>query len=144
MSMISSKNIYENFKLKIKEYKLWKFYEIKTCLFRSNDKEKWKIGFLYVRLIDYKVPIYPIKLNNNQLKIIQEIKSINSLEKLVDNISKGNSVTIGTHRCSLQLISEPPSYELCQRYIMIRQGIDNSCYMLKKSGNLPTKFYELI
>jgi hypothetical protein len=66
---------------KIKKEEFWKFYEIKACLVRYDDKDKWKIAFLRVH--------YTTDIINPDIWCCAV--SIRTFIRLSDLVTQGNS-----------------------------------------------------
>lgn len=77
----------------IKEYKLWKTFEIKSCLFRESETCQWKAGFVYIQLRE-DAPYTATGINTSRLKLIHEVKDIKYLNGFlnVGSSSDGSSV----------------------------------------------------
>ena len=80
-------NDIEVFKEKINKENFWKYYEIKTCLWKNN--EKWIICLLSVTLTKIKGDTDKV-LQNDNFKFLIVNKEIETLYQFIEQIMNGN------------------------------------------------------
>ncbi|MPZ06042.1 MAG: hypothetical protein GEU26_06425 [Nitrososphaeraceae archaeon] len=115
----------------VQEENLWKYFEIRTCLLKySDDDETWKVGFLFIRLLDHKIPIQSFLPDLKRLKMLHEVLPIKDLKDLLDLVSTKQKVRLGGVEASLELVTRPYT-ELF--------GVEDPCYGLNATGNYSSK-----
>jgi hypothetical protein len=141
--------IYNNdsiaFKSKFEQERFWNFYEIKACLVKYNDYDKWKIAFLNVQLLKENTTIQKQLPESDCFKLVHEIHEINSFVDLLNQITIGKNLKVGSSDLSLELITNQIYYDLKIRsYAQQEYNIDQPCYILIKSGNYTKELDEIL
>jgi hypothetical protein len=130
------------FNSEIAQENLWKYFEIRTCLLKySDDDETWKVGFLFIRLLDHKIPIQSFLPDLKRLKLVHDVLPIKSLKNLLNLISAKQNVRLGGVEASLELVTSPLRYDLYWRSHPYTElfRIEDPCYGLSATGNYSSK-----
>ena len=130
------------FMSEIDQERVWKYYEIRACLLKyADDDSEWKVGFLYVRLLDNKIAVQPYLPDLKRLKMVHEILPIDSLNDLLNLISTRQNVRIGGVGASLEFITTPLKYELYWNSHPFTEHfrVEDSCYGLSATGDYSTR-----
>jgi hypothetical protein len=126
----------EKFKQRIQQHRFWNYFEIKALLFRSVESDKWKVQFLYVRLLERPTSVLD-GVKTDHLMLVHQLFDINQLYELMTQITSSDLIRIGRITGSLGLLTNKIKYDFYQRShpFAISFGVEYPCYALSKSGN---------
>jgi hypothetical protein len=134
---ILSRNIAINkFKNKVYKISLWKYFEIKTFLFRSKTDASWKIQFLYVILL-HNEPKDLEDLVTEHLRLMHQSHGIAELDNVLNQISMAEKINIDSINASLELVPNEIRYDSYYKFHPESKtfGVNEACYGLVKAGN---------
>lgn len=100
----------DRFLSKVKQQQFWKFYEMKTCLFRRDINSDWLAILLYVRLLVDKVDTAKNLPSTDHFNLIHEVDEIHELGSLLNQIRE-KEIKLRDIRVSLRLMTTQPKYE---------------------------------
>jgi tetratricopeptide (TPR) repeat protein len=120
----------------IQDLKLWRYFELKCCLVRLDNSEKWSIGFLWISLLENKKEIIEIKTGEYEhLKLIHKVYDIGSLNPILESLEKGDKVRINGFDASADLLRPEIQSDLFIRsYVRENFGIDEPSYVVMRTG----------
>lgn len=101
--MCSNKASVEEFKRKIAKYNFWKYFQVKTFLYRTPNSRTWKAQFIFIELLGAK-PDTLTGTNTEHLRLIHTVQEIDRLYDLLDEIAIGKNITIEDTLGSLELM----------------------------------------
>ena len=128
----------------VKDYNLWKTFEVKSCLFREKETSQWKAGFIYIQLRE-DTPYAATGINTSRLKLIHQVKDIKYLRDILNRISSRGRIRLANEFVSLELLTGEILFDYHQRRNAVElYDIDSFCYELIKGGKQPEGFGELI
>jgi hypothetical protein len=130
----------DSFFSKVKQH-FWKFYEIKTCLFRRDINSDWLAIFLYVRLLVDKVDTTKNLPSTDHFSLIHEVDEIHKLGPLLNQI-RDKEVKLRDIRVSLRLMTTQPKYEFYPKSYGLF-GINEPSYGLSLIGKYSQDFEEV-
>jgi hypothetical protein len=139
-SNMASVEIFHN---KVDELGLWKYYEIKIFLFKSNNDVSWKVQFLYIRLLEH-APNQLVGLTTEHLRFMHQVHEINELDNILNQIALAKQITLDNVSASLELIPNEIRYDSFYNSHPQSEifGVNKACYELLKSGNRSTELAE--
>jgi hypothetical protein len=131
----------DRFFSKVREQHFWKFYEIKTCLFRPDINSDWLAIFLYARLLIDKVDTMKNLPSTDHFNLIHEVDEIHKLGPLLNQIRE-KEVKLQDIRVSLRLMTTQLNYEFYPKSYGLF-GINEPSYGLSLNGKYPQEFEEV-
>jgi hypothetical protein len=128
------------FKQRIQQHRFWNYFEIKAFLFRSVESDKWRVQFLYVRLLEHPVSVLE-GVRTDHLMLVHQLFDIGQLYELMIQITSGDEIRVGRITGSLELLTNKIKYDFYQRShpFAVSFGVEYPCYALSKSGNTSTQ-----
>jgi hypothetical protein len=130
----------EKFKQRVQQHRFWNYFEIKALLFRSVESDKWKVQFLYVRLLEQPTSVLD-GVKTDHLMLVHQLFDISQLYELMTQITSSDVIRIGRITGSLGLLTNKIKYDFYQRShsFAVSFGVEYPCYALSKSGNTSTQ-----
>jgi hypothetical protein len=121
----------------------WKFFEMRTCLVMFPDN-RWMLTLLRIELLSDKTDRLDKKLENEDLKIIREIRPIDSLNDVISEVVHERKLTIGKITAYAELTDGEWSYEVKLRSQALDElQIDYPCYFASTQGNYPKEMAQI-
>jgi hypothetical protein len=133
----------ENFQNTVQELGLWTHCEIKVFLFKSNNDVSWKVQFLYIRLLEY-APNQLLGLTTQHLRFMHQVREINELDNILNQIALAKQITLDNVAASLELIPNEIKYDSLYKSHPQSEifGVNQACYELLKSGDRSSELAE--
>jgi hypothetical protein len=100
--------VLRNFERKARMNHFWDSYNIKVVIARESQRAIWKIILLSILLTENKKVACNILLDDVTIKVIEEVRSFDTFNPLLNNLLKKQNVRIGNIKCSLELIKSDP------------------------------------
>jgi hypothetical protein len=134
----SDANIKQFFE-RVNLFKMWSSFTIRATLFRLEESKDWEILHLFLFLDESdNSPQYQILFEDPLLRIVQEIRPITTLEDLLDNVAKGNTLKIADTPVKANSFSTGMIYDFFSReFSKDIYAIDYPCFALHAGGGRP-------
>jgi hypothetical protein len=127
----------ERFLNKVNELDLWKYFEIKTFLFKPGSNEiSWRVQFLYIRLLQHPVN-QSVGLITSHIRLIHEVRELDKLKDVLYQITSTQQIIVNEVSASLGLVPNEIRYDSFYKSHPQSEifGINEACYEILKSGN---------
>jgi hypothetical protein len=145
----SEKDISEE-KAKIKEFKakltrcnLWRYFDVKGFLYKTQTSDQWKFQLMNVALHGSK-PNSLGGVRTEHLELVQVVQEIDKLDDLLDQIADGNKIAIDDVSGSLELMKNKireGSYYIDHPQTKLF-GIHNASLALLKPGDTSSELFD--
>jgi hypothetical protein len=122
---------------KVDRFNLWNRFEVKSFLYRNPNENAWKMQFLYVRLLEgNQDDIFP-GLRRDHIRLIHEIRPLNNLGTLVEQLVEGYEIVVDGIHIPLDLRKNMLRFESHRRQQSFPRdfGLDNACFVLEETGD---------